>query len=67
MEKKKQQSEQVNVECRRPAFKANRMPDFSSIRIYAEEMALQEEARLKRIHAAAEESCALASMPHRMQ
>ena len=43
------------------------MPDFSSIRIYAEEMALQEEARLKRIHAAAEESYALASMPHRMQ
>lgn len=37
-------------DCKRPAFKANRMPDFSSIRIYAEEMQIQEEARLKRIH-----------------
>ena len=67
MEKKKNAQEQVNVECRRPSFKANRMPDFSSIQIYAQEMALQEEARLKRIHQKAEESYAKASMPHRMQ
>ena len=25
-------------DCKRPPFKANRMPDFSSIRIYGEEM-----------------------------
>lgn len=54
-------------DCKRPAFKANRMPDFSSIRIYAEEMQIQEEARLKRIHQKAEESYARAKMPHRMQ
>ena len=35
MAKKKNQQEEVNIECKRPAFKANRMPDFSSIRIYA--------------------------------
>lgn len=40
MAKKKNQQEDVNVECKRPAFKANRMPDFSSIRIYAQEMTL---------------------------
>ena len=67
MAKKKAQQEEVNVECRRPTFKANRMPDFSSIQIYAQEMALAEEARLKRIHQAAEESYARAAMPHRMQ
>ena len=67
MAKKKNQQEEVNIECKRPAFKANRMPDFSSIRIYAQEMALQEEARLKRIHQKAEESYAMAKMPHRMQ
>ena len=40
IEKKRNQQEGVNVECRRPTFKANRMPDFSSIKIYDQEMAL---------------------------
>lgn len=43
------------------------MPDFSAIRIYAVEMAIQEEARLKRIHQKAKENYGLASMPNRMQ
>ena len=37
-------------DCKRPAFKANPMPDFSSIAIYDEQLRQQEEARLKRIH-----------------
>jgi hypothetical protein len=43
------------------------MPDFSAIQIYGQEMQLKEEERLKRIHAAAEESHARAKMPRRMQ
>jgi len=55
------------ADCKRPPFKANRMPDFSAIQIYGQEMQLKEEERLKRIHAAAEESHARAKMPRRMQ
>ena len=50
MAKKRDPEAGLNADCKRPAFKANRMPDFSSIRIYSEEMALKEEQRLKRIH-----------------
>ena len=67
MQKKRDQDAGLVADCKRPAFKANRMPDFSSIRIYSEEMKLQEEQRLKRIHLAAEESYSLAKMPRRMQ
>ena len=43
------------------------MPDFSSIRIYSEEVKLKEEERLKRIHADAEASLHAAKMPRRME
>ena len=56
----------LNNDCSRPQFKANRMPDFSAVKIYSEELALKEEQRLKRIHQAAEESYARARMPDGM-
>ena len=54
MEKKKAALNDPNrgltADCKRPQFKANRMPDFSAVKIYSEELALKEEQRLKRIH-----------------
>ena len=38
MAKKRDADAGLVADCKRPAFKANRMPDFSSIQIYAEEM-----------------------------
>lgn len=67
MAKKRDPEEGVVADCKRPAFKANRMPDFSSIPLYHEEMQRKEEERLKRIHEAAEASYARAKMPDRMQ
>lgn len=67
MAKKNNPDQGLAAECKRPPFKANRMPDPSSIKIYAQEMQMQEEARLKKIHQQAEESYARAKMPHRMQ
>ena len=67
MAKKRDPEEGVVADCKRPAFKANRMPDFSSIPLYSEELKIKEEERLKRIHEAAEASYARARMPDRMQ
>lgn len=34
MEKKRNQQEGVNAECKRPPFRANEMPAMSSVKIY---------------------------------
>jgi len=50
MAKKRDPDAGLVNDCKRPPFKANRMPDPSSIKIYSEELRQAEEARLKRIH-----------------
>ena len=38
MAKKRDPNAGLVADCKRPAFKANRMPDFSSIRIYGADL-----------------------------
>lgn len=67
MMKKSESESDINIELRRPAFKANPIPKACSVLIYEQNLVEAEQARKKRIHEQAEMSYAKASMPSRMQ
>ena len=69
MEKKRNPDleEGLVAECRRPSFKANKIPVACTIPMYESKMKKEEEERAKRINSMAKIKQASARMPSRMQ
>jgi hypothetical protein len=57
----------LDPECKRPAFKANKIPVACTIPMYESKIKKEEEERIKRINSEAKINQAKARMPSRMQ
>jgi hypothetical protein len=57
----------LDRECKRPPFKANKIPVACTIPMYESKLKKEEEERAKRINSEAKINLSKASMPRRMQ